>query len=505
MSGFDSFIDSLTSIPDVIMDAVNSVMPIWPQLLILIAAVLVPAVFFISKSKKVTAGFSLVMIALTALLIADRMHYAKFGEYAGLFTFDTFSGLMMLLFLAVVFVVVLASPAYAEGTKHHGEYYALLLSATAGMMFVASASDLVSIFIGVELTSISTYALVAMKKNDPRSSEAAVKYMIIGGLSTALTLYGMSLMYGATGSTNIADIAAVFSSGEFSMVYAVAFVTLLAGYGFKISAVPFHMWAPDVYEGAATPVSAFLATGSKKMGLVVFMKIFLLIFVGATVAPVQEIQYFFAILAAITMTVGNIVAISQTNIKRMLAYSSVAQAGYLLIIFAVATEYALAAGIFHMITHVFMKGGAFIVVAALATAAVGEKISDYNGLAKRAPFVAFAMMLFLFSLAGIPPLAGFASKFFLFSSALNLGGDVGGTWIWLVFVAVINSAISLYYYARVVKAMYVDKGPETKVKVPKTHIAALAICVIAVIVLGVYPEYILGLCEAAASTFWASV
>lgn len=494
----------LGSIWDSLVNAVNTVEPIWPQLIILIAALLIPAVHMIAKNKKVTAGFTLVMIAITALLIAHQMHNAYGGVFMNLFGFDSFSGLMMLLFLAVVFIVVLISPAYSETTKHHGEYYSLLMLATTGMMFVASATDLISIFIGVELTSISSYALVALKKNDPRASEAAVKYLIIGGISTGLTLYGLSLVYGLTGTTNLAQIATDFQTIGFTWAYAVAFVTLIAGYGFKIAAVPFHMWSPDVYEGAATPVSSFLATGSKKMGFIVFLKIFLLVFIGATMVPVPEIQWFFAILAAVTMTVGNVVAISQTNIKRMLAYSSIAQAGYLLIMIAVSSQLAVEAGLFYMIVHVFMKGGAFIVVAAMITVGVGENISDYKGLAKRAPFAAFAMLIFLFSLAGIPPLGGFMGKFLLFGSAIygGPGGALVTTWIWLVFVAVINSAISLYYYAKVVKAMYVEKGTEkSRLKIPATHTMALVICVVVVIVMGVFPGYILDLCARAADVF----
>ena len=284
---------------------------------------------------------------------------------------------------------------------------------------------------------------------------------------------------------------------------AIAFISMIAGYGFKIAAVPFHMWAPDVYEGAATPVSMFLATGSKKMGLAVFIQIFMVLFAaGTTCADIigEEIQYLFAIIAAITMTVGNIVAIAQNNIKRMLAYSSIAQAGYILIILAVMNEYALTAGLFHMITHVFMKGGAFLIVGALICVGLGEKISDYKGLAKRAPFLAFAMMLFLFSLAGIPPLAGFTSKFFLFSSAIGGVDGVTSQWVWLAFVAILNSAISLYYYARVVKAMYIEKGTTTeKVKIPAAFMVAIVICVLAVIVLGIFPDAVFELCEGAAA------
>jgi NADH-quinone oxidoreductase subunit N len=316
------------------------------------------------------------------------------------------------------------------------------------------------------------------------------------------------MLYGLTGTIEISAIAAALSSmDKFSLPFGIAMISIIAGYGFKISAVPFHMWAPDVYEGASTPVSMFLSTGSKKMGFVVLFKIFLILFVfGQSGFAQGEMQYVFAFIAAITMTVGNIMAISQKNIKRMLAYSSIAQAGYILIALAVMSQYALTGGIFHMITHVFMKGGAFIVVAALIAAGVGENISDYKGLAKRAPLVAAAMLLFLFSLAGIPPLAGFASKFVLFSSAIVVDHAVVTQWIWLAFVAILNSAISLYYYARVVKAMYVDKGEsEEKLKIKKSHLAAILLCVVFVIAIGVYPEPVIKLCEMAASSLFATI
>jgi NADH-quinone oxidoreductase subunit N len=218
-------------------------------------------------------------------------------------------------------------------------------------------------------------------------------------------------------------------------------------------------------------------------------------------------QYLFAIIAAISMTIGNVVAIAQNNIKRMLAYSSIAQAGYILIAMAVMSQYAVTGGLFHMFTHVFMKGGAFLIVGALICAGVGEKITDYNGLAKRAPFLAFAMMVFLFSLAGVPPLAGFTSKFVLFSGAIYDGGAgaVSG-WVWLAFVAILNSAISLYYYVRVIKAMYIErpnKGCDAKIKVPKTFLVAIVVCVVFVVVLGVYPDLILGPCADAAAVLFA--
>ena len=278
----------------------------------------------------------------------------------------------------------------------------------------------------------------------PRAAEAGVKDLIIGGLSSGLTLYGISMIYGLTGSINLAEIgASIGAMDSWNFPFLIGLIAMIAGYGFKISAVPFHMWAPDVYEGASTPVSTFLATGSKKMGFVVLFKIFLVLFVvaNATKFGTEEMQYIFAFIAAITMTVGNIVAISQENIKRMLAYSSIAQAGYIMIALAVMSQYALTGGLFHMFTHVFMKGGAFIIVAALITAGLGENISDYKGLAKRAPLVSACMLIFLFSLAGIPPLAGFMSKFVLFSSAIFVDGAVVTKWLWLGLIAVLNSAI----------------------------------------------------------------
>ena len=405
-------------------------------------------------------------------------------------------------------MVVFVSGSSIETTRlHYGAYMSLLLIATTGMMFVVSAVDLIGIFVGVECVSITSYALVALKRNDPRSAEAAVKYVVIGGLSTALTIYGISMVYGTLHTIAIAELGPALAAAGYSWAFVIGILAMIAGYGFKIAAVPFHMWAPDVYEGASTPVSVLLATGSKKMGLAVFIKVFLVMFVVAQAlgTVIEPMQYLFALLAGITMTIGNIVAIAQTNIKRMLAYSSVAQAGYILIVMAVMSEYALTGGIFHMFTHVFMKGGAFLVVGALICAGVGEKISDYNGLAKRAPWLAFAMMIFLMSLAGVPPLAGFTSKFVLFSGAIYDEGGVITQWIPLAFVAILNSAISLYYYVKVIRAMYIErpaKGADAGLKLPVTFCIAIALCAVLVVVLGIYPTPILDLCAQAAAVFF---
>jgi len=483
-----------------------------PMLIMIIGALISPAVYMASKKTSVSTAVSCVIILISMILnlimlTADNglAGFNEFGQagdaFFGLFVYNKFNGLMILLFQIVALITVFVSGSSREVTKlHFGAYNALLLIATTGMMFVACATDLIGIFVGVEAVSISSYALVTLKRKDPRAAEAGVKYVIIGGLSTALTIYGISMIYGSLGTLPLDGLQPAFVAKGWTWGLVIGIITMIAGYGFKIAAVPFHMWAPDVYEGAATPVSMFLATGSKKMGLAVFFKVFLVMFIGVTAVKVEPVQYLFAIIAAVSMTVGNVVAIAQNNIKRMLAYSSIAQAGYILIAMAVMTPYALTGGLFHMFTHVFMKGGAFLVVGALICAGVGEKISDYNGLARKSPLMAFAMMIFLFSLAGVPPLAGFTSKFVLFSGAIYNEGAVS-TWVWLAFIAILNSAISLYYYVRVIKAMYIEKpakGTEGKLSYPKVFVIAVALCAIAVVVLGIYPNFLLEPCATAA-------
>ncbi|WP_400206406.1 NADH-quinone oxidoreductase subunit N [Methanomethylophilus alvi] len=496
----------------VITDIFGSYSPIAPMIVLIIGALIMPALYFGFKKKAPVTAIALIVmvisIAINLIMLTGGNYPAEYSSFEGLFEYNDFSGLMILLFQAVSIIVLFVSVSSTETTTlHYGAYNSLLLIATVGMMFVGEATDLVGIFVGVEAVSISSYVLVTMKRNDSRAAEAGVKYVVIGGLSTALTIYGISMIYGSLETLTLSELGPALAANGYSWAFVVGLICMIAGYGFKIAAVPFHMWAPDVYEGSSTPVSIFLATGSKKMGLVVFFKIFLVMFVVAKSMAgfdIEIVQYIFAIIAAFSMTVGNIVAISQNNIKRMLAYSSIAQAGYILIVMAVMSEYALTGGLFHMFTHVFMKGGAFLVVGALICVGGGEKITDYNGLAKRAPVLAFAMMLFLFSLAGVPPLAGFTSKFVLFSGAIfdADGSGVMTQWVWLAFVAILNSAISLYYYVRVIKAMYVEKPAKDaagKIKIPKTFAIAIAVCAVLVIVLGVYPDLILDLCADAAA------
>jgi len=479
---------------------------LYPEIIVALFALALPAVNLLLKDNRFLAAVSLAGVGLSMLAVimyfVEGMAPQAFDN--GLLVLNDFSALFMMVFLAVAFVVILASVKYIEGEKHAAEYYTLILLATVGMMLVASATDLFVMFIGIEITSLSSYALVAFRKKDIKGAEAATKYFIFGGISSAFTLFGISLMYGITGTTSFEEIgAAVGTLDAYKEVLWLALVMIIVGFGFKVAMVPFHSWAPDVYEGAPTTITAMLAAGSKKMGFVAMFKFFLI----AMLAIKADWEIVVAILAIVTMTVGNLAALNQTSIKRMLAYSSIAQAGYILIAVAVGTEYAVTGGIFHILTHAFMKGGAFIVVATLSTVAIGEKIADYKGLAKRSNFMAFSMTVLLFSLAGIPPLAGFASKVVLFSSPI-MGTVDGSEWmVWLAVAGIINSAISLYYYARVVKYMYVDEldegAPAEKLKLPKSMVAAVAICVVAIIGIGVFPEYFIQFCQDAAQALFA--
>jgi proton-translocating NADH-quinone oxidoreductase chain N len=489
------------------MDVWNNLSWFIPQLLLIFFVLIMPGLDYIFRDKRVLAWVALVpLLTIGALTVAWLFAGAWTPPASGtpLLEINAFSGLFLLVFVSVGIVVVLSSPDFIRKDKNQGEYYSLILLAIIGMSVVAESADLIALFVGLEIAGISSFALSGFRKNEKRSAEAATKYFIVGGFSSALTLFAISLFYGVAGTTNISGIGAVLAgpSSQWIMdsdpVVLLAAVLLLAGLGFKIAMVPFHMWAPDVYEGAPTPISGLLAAASKKMGFAALFKVFL---IGILVTKAQW-EEAVAILAILTMTVGNLIAVSQTNIKRMLAYSSIAQAGYILIALPVATQYAVAGGVFHILTHAFMKSGAFMVVAAMGAVAIGEKLDDFKGLSKRSPFLAFSMTLFLLSLAGIPPLAGFASKFVLFSSAVYSSLEPGQSWlIWLAIAGVLNSALSLYYYARVIKNMYMEKGLEEKVRVPPMMFAGIAFALVMVVLIGVFPDPFVSVCKDAASAF----
>tara|TARA_B100000949_G_scaffold233996_1_gene251815 strand:- start:369 stop:1844 length:1476 start_codon:yes stop_codon:yes gene_type:complete len=400
---------------------------------------------------------------------------------AGLLAIDGFATFFKLIFILSAVMTVLMSGSYlrVEGVRA-GEYCFLILCATLGMMFMASGVDLITLFIGLETMAIAFYILAGFLKPSQRSNEAAVKYFLLGAFSLGLLLYGMSLLYGATGTTSLDGIATVLAGGERSLILSLALILIAAGMGFKIAAVPFHMWAPDVYEGAPTPVTAFLSVGSKAASFAMLLRIF---FVGLPFL-VSDWQTLFWVLAALTMTVGNIAAITQTNTKRMLAYSSIAHAGYVLVGVVSGTERGIAATLVYLWVYLFMQLGAFAIISMLRRQdVVGDELKDLSGLYFRKPFAAIAMLIFMLSLGGIPPTAGFMGKVWVFGAAIEQG------FVWLAVIGVANSAISLYYYYRVIVFMWLkEETLGSDIEMSPAMATVLGIAVVGSILFGIFPD-----------------
>jgi NADH-quinone oxidoreductase subunit N len=426
----------------------------------------------------------------------------------GLVAIDGFALFFKVLSLLAAAATVMMSAKYlsVEGGRP-GEYYFLVLCATIGMMFLAGAIDLITIFIGLETMAISFYVLAGFLKPNRRSNEAGVKYFLLGAFSLALLLYGMALLYGLTGSTHLRTIATSIP-GTGGLMLPLAVMLLVAGVGFKIAAVPFHMWAPDVYEGAPTPITAFLSVGSKAASFAMLMRIFIeglpaFRTDGLGVAFGQPFGWsaFFYVLAAVTMTVGNIAALTQGNIKRMLAYSSIAHAGYVLIGVVAGPPRGITAALVYLMIYAFMQLGAFAVVVVLRRKdVIGDELKDLTGLYLTHPAAAVAMLIFMLSLGGIPPTAGFMGKLWVFGAAID------AHYFWLAVIGVVNSAISLYYYVRVVVFMWITEGEETApFGISPAVAAVLVVTVLGTIVLGMYPRLLFDFAQASAATLGAAV
>jgi NADH-quinone oxidoreductase subunit N len=460
------------------------------SLVVLIADVLMP------RAHKALAVVTLLALAATAVsLVPFAGTHVEVAN--GLLAVDGFALFFKVLFLASAALTVLMSVKYLEieGVSP-GEYYFLILCATLGMMIMASGIDLVAIFIGLETMAVSFYILAGFIKPNQRSNEAAVKYFLLGAFSLGVLLYGMSFMYGMSGTTGLRVMAKAFVGQEQDPRLILAVIMVAAGIGFKIAAVPFHMWAPDVYEGAPTPVTAFLSVGSKAASFAMLLRIFL---EGLTALNADWV-IIFEVLAVVTMTVGNVAALTQSNLKRMLAYSSIAHAGYLLMgVVAAGAGYprGVTATLVYLFTYSFMQFGAFMVIVMMRREnVIGDELKDLSGLYQRRPAAAFAMLLFMLSLGGIPPTAGFMGKFWLFGAAIESG------YVWLAVIGVLNSAISLYYYLRVVVFMYLKKdaapalGGDTASS--PALLVAMGVAVAATIFLGVYPRLLFELAETSA-------
>ena len=442
---------------------------------------------------------------------------------------DAFTLLFDLVFLFVAFLAILGSRGYIQpGEPHQGEYFGLMLLAVVGMMFTAAATDLFILFLAFETSSMSTFALVAFRKKDKESTEAAVKFFIIGAISSSIILFGISLIYGVTGSTAVGptlDLTKLQTGLDLTTnpgmepPLILALVLLVAGFGFKAAVVPFHMWAPDVYQGAPTTISTFLAAGSKMVGVVALFHVFLTGLLSIQIDWIAAMS----ILAIATMTVGNILAIPQRSVKRMLAYSSIAQVGYLLIAIpvgavaihagssdaAVATAavtvatFAMMGALLHVFTYAAMKGGAFLVVAGTQSRGIPDDMDAFRGLSRRMPFLALAMTIFLLSLAGIPPLGGFFSKFFLFLSAVY-AMQFSPWFVVLAIAGVLNSALSVYYYARVIWYMYIlePEGEVVKTTAPSSINAGVAVSLAVIVLTGLLAIWLVPYLSVAAKAFF---
>ncbi len=448
----------------------------------------------------------LMPLTLASLAIAFVMTLMQWSDAAtgsttfhGLLALDRFSIVFNCIFLVGATLAVLQAPAFMR--EHHfefGEFYSLLLFATVGMMILAQATDLVTIFLGIETMSIAVYVLTGSMRHSAKSAEGAMKYFMVGAFATSVLLYGMALIYGAVGSTSLSEIARQAPHVAQAPLFIVGFLLVLVALGFKISAVPFHMWAPDAYEGAPTPVTAFMATTVKAAAFATLIRLV------STAFSRTELEYgssgwasICSWLAVLTMTIGNLGALRQDNVKRMLAYSSIAHAGYLLVgVVAIAVVGADARGplVYYLVAYTFTTAGAFGVVAWIGSK--GDErlmIDDWAGLASRHPATALAMTIFMLSLGGIPPTAGFFGKFYVFRAALEKPQLV-----WLVVIAVLNSVVSVYYYLRVVTAMYFrEVGREAKPLRAASVSAALIIAAVGVLVIGILPTWLVDAATAA--------
>ena len=488
-----------------------------PELILTACAcvALVMEVILPYRKSKLTAYFSLVGVALAFISLAAQWWYIggalPFDGFYGMVRIDGFALLFKAIFLIAAALAIGLSTRFLdiEG-EQHGEYYSLILFATVGMMFIACSYDLISLYISLELMALTFYVLVAFTKREKKSNEAAMKYFLLGAFSSGVLLYGMSLLYGIAGSTNIGDIGTSVSSlapriqgalqaaagtgalpdqiAGLRPLLLLAMIALAAGLFFKVAAVPFHMWAPDVYEGAPTSVTAFLSTGSKAASFALYWRIFSVALEGmrADWAPLL------GLVAAITIMVGNWAAVTQENSKRLLAYSSISNAGYLLLGLIAGNLYGYLGLIIYLFVYTLMNMGAFGVIISLRRRGIiGDNVDDLTGLGQKAPFMAAMMAIFMLSLGGLPMTGGFMGKYFLFGGLLQRGAADGKNWYyWLAGWAILNTVVSFYYYVRFIKVMYLgdriaDNRPLALSPALQT---ALVVSVIGIIVIGIYPQ-----------------
>ena len=480
--------------------------PIMLMIILGVTGMAIPVINVIRKERGGSTFYGTIAFAALIISIGFVMYqfYSESIAPAAIFSADVlvddaFGSFFAIAMLIVSIITVVGSFNYMRNRANPAVYFSLILLSTIGMVLIAFSTDLVMLFIGWELMSIPTYILAGFNKKNPISNEAAIKYFLFGALSSAIIIYGMSLAYGITGSTNIGEVIQGFATLEADLlpIGLLAIGMLIAGFGFKMGLVPFHMWLPDTYEGSPPPITALLAAGTKKAGFAAALRIIIL----GTVALNLDWTLALGVIAIMTMTIGNIAAIMQKNLARMLAYSSIGHAGYILIGISIApfSGLGLQASLFHILNHAVMKGAAFIAVAGIVTALAVTHLDKIKGLGRKMPITALGLVISLLALAGVPPLNGFWSKLMLFGAAIDAGSSLW--WApWLAVAGVLNSALSLAYYGWIIRKMYFEGETEKRIKEPASIIAVMIFSIIFMVTIGVYPEPIIKFAEMASPT-----
>jgi NADH-quinone oxidoreductase subunit N len=490
------------------LDWVDSLILLSPQLLLLVWALLVLGLDLVVKKAKdglaylALAGFAPPLVAAIYLLARG----ANASLLSGMVRVDAFSLYFTVIASLAAGLVILASQEYMKARTHYrGEFYGLLLLAALAMTLMACSTNLIMIYLSIEFMSLTSYLLVGFFRDDPKSSEGGLKYFLFGAITSALMLYGMSLMYGATGTTDLGEISYVLAVTQANMaptrfLILPAILLMLAGFSFKMALVPFHQWSPDAYEGAPTPVATLLSVGPKAMGFSILLRVLL------TGVPLFHFDWVAILMgiSLVTMTLGNLTAMRQTNIKRMLAYSSIAQAGYILVGIVSIGPYVTISGVhgvlLYLMAYLFTNAGVFIAVIAFSHVTNSDEIDDYKGLVRRAPALAGVMVIFFMSLAGLPPTAGFVGKLFVFGSAVDAG------YYYLAIVGVLNSVISVVYYFNIVRQMFfLPPAVEDRLALPRFPMVAVIVSVVLVMLIGLYPQPLIDLVNQSVTTILAMV
>ena len=463
------------------MNNLLSISLFWPELLLTATILTAIIVDIFSQSTSTNRVSNYVIIGLIGTLAAVFLtNHSPTTLFMDSLAFDPFASFVKIVVLvATLFIIIISRYSNEFKGYHTGEYYALLCIMVFGMFLMASAIDLITVYLSIEVVSLMSFILAGYLKNNPRSNEASLKYVIYGAFSSGIMLYGLSIIFGLTGTTKFFAIRDAITTldASSSLALTLSTVFVLAGFGYKISAVPFHFWTPDVYEGSPTPITAYLSVAPKAAGFALMIRFFNQVFIDGdslnTIGWYADVSFawpeLLGVISVVTMTLGNLVAIQQNSVKRMLAYSSIAHAGYMLMAFPTVSSEGVFAVMIYLVMYLFMNLGAFFVLIYVSQKEGGENFEHFSGLGWRMPVVGIVMTVFMFSLTGLPPTVGFIGKFYLFVAVIN----AGSSFYWIAFFGAINTVVSLYYYMRVVKTMYLDGEPSEEIVVPSFSITVI--------------------------------